>query len=538
MNAQDEHGYTALMNASAMIPGEEVNHIVELLLRVPNVRVDTKDNEGYTSLHWAAFSNNVKVGRMLVSAGASCNDVSSKGETPLHRASRFGNADFIALLLEIDKATKPFALDKELQTPWDVAGQYQSGANKSKVDVKKLQLSREALAAGFPRYCTLIVHNPKTLLHNTGDHHQESPQRITSILEGLKRGNFYDFELKLHSHFERAGRDDLLRVHSSEYVRNVITMADSVAKSGDVIPFTPSLKTIEQHAPLPSDTTSSDTPFSVGSFEAALYACGSVKYAVDKVVKEEFKNAFCCVRPPGHHAGWAGGAPLAHSCGFCIFNSVAVGALYALDVHRDCVKKVAIVDIDIHHGNGTEDIVRHLNRPSDILFISIHLHDKTTREGEFSFYPYSGDKDDVAMNIYNIPMEPLWRSDHINPRRPAEPKLGRNSFKEKVLLRLVPILRAFDADLIFLSSGFDGGVKDVGNRRLGAEKYTGGMDLDPKDFAWCTKEILNVAKLTCDGKVVSVLEGGYGSYSKDGTGISCDTFAANALSHIGALMAK
>lgn len=280
------------------------------------------------------------------------------------------------------------------------------------------------------------------------------------------------------------------------------------------------------------------------------------------------RNAFCVVRPPGHHAGINGLLEGGESCGFCIFNNVAAGALYAISDDRLLCERCAIVDIDVHHGNGTEEIVRNCNDPSKLFFFSIHLYDNDKRKGgrnqfQYSFYPGTGAEDDLALNIINVPIVPLWKetpqaaaapAKTHNTRRKAREAMsqesqddssetgrgsdgaasetgsttnsiatsrsqtagavvgqsGRLAYRQAIQTRLLPALRAFNPDLILISAGFDAAKNDVGNARheRGGEKM--GLDLKPEDYAWTTRKILEVADICCHGRVVSVLEGGYG----------------------------
>ena len=141
------------------------------------------------------------------------------------------------------------------------------------------------------------------------------------------------------------------------------------------MPFTPKVQKLMQHQSDDEikDADKSDTTFSAGSLQAALRAAGSVIAAIDAVVDGTHRNAFCCVRPPGHHAGANGLESDAVSCGFCIFNNVAIGALHALREHSSAVKKVAVIDFDVHHGNGTQAILEGIDDPSAVFFFSIHL---------------------------------------------------------------------------------------------------------------------------------------------------------------------
>jgi acetoin utilization deacetylase AcuC-like enzyme len=277
----------------------------------------------------------------------------------------------------------------------------------------------------------------------------------------------------------------------------------------------------------------------------------------DSVLVGQNRNAFCVVRPPGHHAGINGLLDGGESCGFCIFNNVAAGALYAIQEDRLACERCAIVDIDVHHGNGTEEIVRKCHDPSKIFFFSIHLYDNDKKKK----YPGTGEVDDLALNIINVPIVPLWKdqcqpaapkthntrnkarnapestgqddsdtsnghrgsrqsdaaSDNGSSRGPSSPQgvasttSGRLAYREAIRNRLLPALRAFNPDLILISAGFDAVKGDVGNARhegIGRERM--GLDLEPEDYAWTTRKILEIADICCQGRVVSVLEGGYG----------------------------
>ncbi|CAM9716570.1 unnamed protein product [Choristocarpus tenellus] len=272
-----------------------------------------------------------------------------------------------------------------------------------------------------------------------------------------------------------------------------------------------------------------DTVVSKNSFEAAMYAAGSVCDAVDRVMKGTNRNAFCAVRPPGHHAGPRGvvtcGNDAAGSHGFCLLNNVAIGAAYARHVHRaGGVDKVAIVDIDVHHGNGTEEIVRSLvpseekaivttpfcsgtlqqvrynpwlneEDPSKCMFVSVHGYGKKDKEflnlpGGW-FYPGNGDSEknkkkslilDVGMGL-----------------TPGDPPGGRHRWRDVYRRDVMPRLVAFNPDLILVSAGFDAHKKDSIN--LG---YIGLLE---EDYEWVTQQL--VANKCCEGRIVSVLEGGY-----------------------------
>ena len=268
--------------------------------------------------------------------------------------------------------------------------------------------------------------------------------------------------------------------------------------------------------------------------------------------------------------------------------------MHALAEHKDVCQRVAIVDIDVHHGNGTEEIVRKCNDPSTLFFFSIHLFDndeitmqskKKNNHPLYKFYPGTGCNDDLAMNIINVPILPLWKdvqtkSASMEPKthntrkklrsnassvsqqeannddssEPSTPHVvstattsrqsdgesstatstqqsssynrmvpmttslagtiltlpGRNAYRQAITSRLLPSLRAFNPSLILISAGFDASSGDVGNARHEKDRERMGMDLSPEDYAWTTRQILQIADICCQGRVVSILEGGYG----------------------------
>jgi acetoin utilization deacetylase AcuC-like enzyme len=208
-----------------------------------------------------------------------------------------------------------------------------------------------------------------------------------------------------------------------------------------------------------------DTVLSPGSGAAALHAAGAVAAAVDAVVKGDLKNAFCAVRPPGHHAE----RDLA--MGFCIFNNVAVGAAQALDACG--LDRVAIFDFDVHHGNGTQHIFDHDPR---VLYASTH---------QSPLYPGTGAKNEKGVgNIVNAPLPPYAGSEEF-----------RDACEEVIL----PALEKFRPDLILISAGFDAHRNDP----------LASLEFETEDYAWVTDELVGLAKTVCGGRIVSTLEGGY-----------------------------
>ena len=223
-----------------------------------------------------------------------------------------------------------------------------------------------------------------------------------------------------------------------------------------------------------------DTAMSPGTMKAALRSAGAGVYATDLVMKGEIENAFCAVRPPGHHA------ERAKAMGFCFMNNVAIAARHALEAHG--LERVAIVDFDVHHGNGTEDIFRDDPR---VMMAGIFQH---------PFYPYA-DPGASHDNIIHIPLE-----------------AGTNGaqFREAIVAQLLPQLDAFAPELVMISAGFDALAEDPMAQ----------LRLKDDDYVWITKELMAIAEKHCGKKVISVLEGGYNT----------DALGRAAFNHIRTLM--
>ena len=206
-----------------------------------------------------------------------------------------------------------------------------------------------------------------------------------------------------------------------------------------------------------------DTSINRHTFKAALRAAGATLAATDAVLAGELENAFCSVRPPGHHA------TRNQAMGFCFFNNVAVGVKYALERHH--LKRVAVIDFDVHHGNGTEDILAGDPR---VLMCGIFQH---------PFYPFSGDKD-PASNMLNVPVAAYTKGMDI---------------REIIEMMWIPRLEAFKPEMIFISAGFDAHREDD----------MGQLGMTENDFAWITARIKDIARRFSKGRIVSCLEGGY-----------------------------
>ena len=276
--------------------------------------------------------------------------------------------------------------------------------------------------------------------HNTGDGHPEKIDRVTVIIDNFKKLDNKDLVWKKPSKFDRS----LLEItHNSDYINFV---EKSFPEKG--------LSFLD-----------GDTIVSPGSKDATSDAVGSIITAIDGVQNKDFKNAFCAVRPPGHHA------EKNKAMGFCIYNNVAVGANYLIYKYK--LKKVAIIDFDVHHGNGTQDIFYDNEK---VLYISTH---------QYPYYPGSGTNDEKGKhnNILNIPLPAGTTSvEYLNAY-------------EFVLKKI----KEFKPEFILLSAGFDAHKDDP----------LAQLQLESKDFYNITKRTLELSKQYCDGKVVSILEGGY-----------------------------
>ena len=276
--------------------------------------------------------------------------------------------------------------------------------------------------------------------HNTGEGHPEKIDRVTVVIDNFKRLDNKNLIWKKPTKFDQSF---LINTHSSEYI-------DLVSKS------------------FPENGLAfldGDTVVSPGSKDATKDAVGSIITAIDGVQNKDFKNAFCAVRPPGHHA------EKDKAMGFCIYNNVAVGANYLIEKYK--YNKVAIIDFDVHHGNGTQGIFYNNEK---VLYISTH---------QYPYYPGSGSEKEKGKfnNVFNIPLE---------AGTTAEEYL--NAY-EHVLKKL----KEFKPEFLLFSAGFDAHIDDP----------LAQLKLNSEDFYQLTKRTLDVVKSFCNGNVVSILEGGY-----------------------------
>jgi acetoin utilization deacetylase AcuC-like enzyme len=287
---------------------------------------------------------------------------------------------------------------------------------------------------------TLLFTHPASLRHVTPEGHPERIDRIKALNQILASAHFRDLVRKEAP----LGQDgDILLAHAPEHLRRVRAISP-----GEGFEY-----------------LDADTVMSPGSLEAALRAVGAATAAVDAVFQGEADNAFCAMRPPGHHA------ESRRAMGFCLFNQAAIAALHAR--HRHGAERVAVIDFDVHHGNGTQEIFW---SDPDLFYGSTH---------QMPLYPGTGSVQETgAGNIFNAPL------------RAGD---GGEQFREAMSSVILPALDAFGPDLVVISAGFDAHHRDP----------LGSLKLTEEDFAWVTLQLMEAAEIHCGGRVVSVLEGGY-----------------------------
>ena len=305
---------------------------------------------------------------------------------------------------------------------------------------------------------TSLYTHEACLGHDPGGYHPESPERLRAVLEGLSTPAFAALDRRAAPRGDLA---DIARVHPRNFIEALLA---AVPERG--------------HAAIDADTV-----LSPGSGEAALRAVGAVCAAVDAVMEGSINNAFCAVRPPGHHA------EPERAMGFCLFNSVAIGALRAREVHG--LERIAIIDFDVHHGNGTQAVCE--NDPA-LFYGSTH---------QSPLYPGTGARSETGVgNVVNVPLRPMSGSAEF-----------RHAFNEFVL----PALEDFRPDFLLISAGFDAHRSDPLAQLM----------LSEVDYAWATERLTACAGRHCRGRVVSTLEGGY----------DLAALASSAAAHVAALMA-
>lgn len=288
---------------------------------------------------------------------------------------------------------------------------------------------------------TALFTHPVCLEHDTGLGHPECSDRLRAVLAAFESEEFHFLD---RHEAPEVDLGTVALVHRPNYIDYVM---DAMPKHG--------------HIGLDADTV-----VSPGSQRAALIAAGAVCAAVDHVMTGESRNAFCAVRPPGHHA-----MP-GQAMGFCVFNNVAVGAAHARQKHN--LRRIAVIDFDVHHGNGTQAMFEH---DPDLFYASTH---------QSPLYPGTG--------------EPWERGDHNNiVNAPLRAMAGSPEFRQNMTQSVLPALETFGPDLILISAGFDGHSRDP----------LASLHLTESDYAWVTRKLADVAREHCKGRIVSTLEGGY-----------------------------
>ena len=288
---------------------------------------------------------------------------------------------------------------------------------------------------------TLLISHPAGLNHLTPAGHPERPDRLRAVEQALEDEKFQSLTRVLAPEAEI---ESIALCHPRDFVEEI---RDASPAEGLV-------------------RIDSDTVMSPGSYEAAIRAVGGAMLAVDEVLAKKALNAFCAMRPPGHHA------ETVRPMGFCLFNSIAIAARHARKKYG--VERVAIVDFDVHHGNGTPEIFW---SDPNVMYCSTH---------EMPLYPGTGAKSERG-NHDNIVNAPLRAGD------------GGERFREAVESVLIPRLRTFAPGLLMISAGFDAHTRDP----------LANLNLVEDDFGWVTRKLMDVADETCEGRIVSVLEGGY-----------------------------
>lgn len=287
---------------------------------------------------------------------------------------------------------------------------------------------------------TLLSHHTDYVAHEMMPGHPERPDRIRMVEKVLSEDRF---NALVREAPELGSEDHVLLAHPEDYIRNI---RDARPAEGLV-------------------HLDADTTMSPGSWNAALRGVGAIVSAIEKVVDRVHDNAFVASRPPGHHA------EANRAMGFCLFNNAAIGAIYARE--KMGLDRVAVVDFDVHHGNGTQDIFWD-NR--DLFYASTH---------QMPLYPGTGAPSETGVgNIFNAPLSP---------------GADGSDFREAMSEVVLPALNAFKPDLIIVSAGFDAHARDP----------LANVNLFEEDFVWITNKLLEAADTHCDGRLVSILEGGY-----------------------------
>ncbi|ETV93018.1 hypothetical protein, variant [Aphanomyces invadans] len=525
----------------------------------------TKDDVGNTIFHVAAMANVVDVLELLDPPATALEVRNRVSERPVHVAIKFRSLDVLRALVHdhhVDvtaptsfgvtplhqAAASPAAstILPMLDPDWRTST-CKNGLNETPLDVFNAA-ERHRIPATDSRTCAFLYH-PDAMEHLPMAGHvrgkdeppPENYERMKSLVLpglGILRTTEFTNTPELHPvqwdhDIPKADIADVLRIHDVAYVEKLKGLCGRI----------PPDMTADD---LASYCLDPDTALSSQSYEAALRAAGNVCAAVDRVVAGTTRNAFCIVRPPGHHAGPVGKVTCDHdrvgSHGFCLLNNVAIGAAYARSHFKSQgIHKVAIVDFDVHHGNGTEECIRHLvhrvqdhsfetpfvsgthrthqykpwrsaDDAANVFFCSVHGYGPKDPKQEYPpgqfagawFYPGSGESTPI-LNLGELaaPSEPLV----VNVGLPYQRgNLARQEWRRVFRSDILPQVVAFQPDIIFLSAGFDGHRSE--NVNWG---YVGLME---HDFEWLTQSVVKVANTVCNGRVISVLEGGYNFHGR------------------------
>lgn len=306
---------------------------------------------------------------------------------------------------------------------------------------------------------TLFVTHQACVAHDPGAHHPERPDRLRAILRRVAEPDLADLEWR---EAPLASVEQIIRVHPQAHLDHLLAAVPNAGYA----------------------SIDGDTIISTGSKEAMLRAAGAVCAAIDWVMAGDAQNAFCAVRPPGHHA------EAAEAMGFCLLNNVAIGARHAQKIHN--LERIAVIDFDVHHGNGTQAI---FERDPSLFFASTH---------QSPLYPGTGASSERGVgNVVNAPLRP---------------GAGGPEFRRAMTGIVLPALAAFQPDFILISAGFDAHADDP----------LGGLNFSEADYEWATLAIRQIAREACQDRVVSTLEGGY----------DLAALAASTAAHLRGLMAR
>jgi len=529
--------------------------MTQMLLNTPGIEVDVTNNYGRSPLHIAASRGNWQVVSLLLAAGANAQLKDQRGLTAGLLALKKGMAIPIDQAAALGLSTQPPTIESIRMPP-------------------KRDLIIDPDSSTFlicHELCSQHLTCPP-ITRSAMEPPPENVRRLSVLLDeqtGILRSAEFD-SAKWEGECRRAAMADVLKVHEYKYVENISQVCSEIPDHQNAIAH-----------------LDSDTGISRWSFEAAMRAAGSVCEAVDRVLAGDFRNAFCAVRPPGHHSGPRGIVKCEQdpegSHGFCLLNNVAIGAAYARSMYRnDGIKKIAIIDFDVHHGNGTEAVVRNLvpsmdratirlpfalgtmetprYRPwldetdvENVFFASAHgygprqlVHHMGPHPGWF--YPSSG-RSFVAPSVQSpstaeMPsvedfiMTQSWArmgdearmncckviNVGLNLPVPGEtPGMQRVETRDAYRKNILPHLLDFNPDIIFISAGFDAHKRD--------EMNFGYVGMVEEDYEWVTEQLIKVANTCCNGRIISVLEGGYRIH-----GGIVSPFARSVASHVRGLM--